>query len=178
MFIWSDYQNIVHFPPPSDVPRISVYQGVCKYNISRVERGKRGEEVFDCHKPTPRPTSWHCVSRDCIHGKRSINRRNLEWPLSEYCTICNSSASRNQFISIDLFPHMNCNQCSLKKILPFQVCWAQIWTLCNFQCAFTVNTEAVAALGYSFTEINWLGPNLCMSHDWEYRYLTMGLRIS
>ena len=47
MFNWSDYQNIVHFPPPSDVPRISMLtKGVCKCNISRVERGKRGEEVF------------------------------------------------------------------------------------------------------------------------------------
>ena len=51
MFNWSDYQNIVHFPPPSDVPRISmnlsINQGFCKCNISRVERGKGGgKEVF------------------------------------------------------------------------------------------------------------------------------------
>jgi hypothetical protein len=44
MFNWSDYQNIVNFPPPSDVPRISML--IFKCNISRVDRGKRGEEVF------------------------------------------------------------------------------------------------------------------------------------
>ena len=47
MFNWSDYQNIVNFPPPSlGSQNLYVNQGVFKCHISRVERGKRGEEVF------------------------------------------------------------------------------------------------------------------------------------
>ena len=54
MFNWSDYQNIAHFPPSSDAPRISMLtKGVCKCNISRVERGKGGRGIYDCHKPIP-----------------------------------------------------------------------------------------------------------------------------
>ena len=46
MFNWSHYQNIVHFPPPSDVPRISMLtKGFA--NVTSFERGERirGEEV-------------------------------------------------------------------------------------------------------------------------------------